>query len=144
MKETLKVKRITKTARLPVRKSKLAAGYDLFADQPFNVLPGTSEVIPTGLMMKTPRGTYGRIAPRSGLAVKNNIGVNGGVVDSDYRGDVGVILMNYGDEIFTVKTGDRIAQLILEKIAQPEVEEVEELDETERGEGGFGSTGKSD
>jgi dUTP pyrophosphatase len=88
-----------------------------------------------------PPGTYGRVAPRSGLAWKHSIDVGAGVIDEDYRGNVGVILFNLSDVDFEVKEGDRIAQLVLEKIVTPEVEEVEELDESARGAGGFGSTG---
>ena len=93
----------------------------------------TVDFIPTGL--------YARIAPRSGLALKRFIDVGAGVVDGDYRGEVGVILFNHGDQDFKVKMGDRIAQLILEKIDTPPVEEVQGLDDTVRGSGGFGSTG---
>ena len=86
-------------------------------------------------------GCYGRIAPRSGLAHKNFIDVGAGVIDSDYRGNVGVILFNFGEQDFEVKKGDRIAQLICEKIEYPDLIEEEELAESERGDGGFGSTG---
>lgn len=88
-----------------------------------------------------PEGTYGRVAPRSGLAWKNFIDVGAGVIDQDYRGNVGVILFNHSDVDFDVKKGDRIAQLICERIAHPNVVEVKSLSETARGEGGFGSTG---
>jgi dUTP pyrophosphatase len=91
--------------------------------------------------MIIPHGHYGRVAPRSGLAWKKSIDVGAGVIDEDYRGNVGVILFNFGDEDFVIKQGDRVAQLILEKISTPEVEEVDELPETSRGDGGFGSTG---
>lgn len=98
----------------------------------------------TDLQVMIPEGCYGRIAPRSGLAVKNFIDVGAGVVDSDYRGNVGVILFNFSDVDFQVKRGDRVAQLICEKIEFPElVEEKENLSETARGNGGFGSTGVS-
>lgn len=91
---------------------------------------------------RVPSGTYGRVAPRSGLAAKHMIDVGAGVVDEDYTGNVGVVLFNLGGEDFAVKAGDRVAQLVCEKIEHPELEEVERLEETERGEGGFGSTGK--
>lgn len=101
-------------------------------------------MVPTDLSIACPPGTYARIAPRSGLAAKNFIDVGAGVVDADYRGNVTVILFNFGKSEFVVKKGDRIAQLILEKIAMAEVEETEgDLDVTARGEGGFGSTGVS-
>merc|ERR1719319_237928 len=91
--------------------------------------------------MAIPHGTYARLAPRSGLAWKHGIDVFAGVIDADYRGEVKVILYNTQDEAFTVKTGDRIAQLILEQIATPEVAVVEDLEASVRGSGGFGSTG---
>ena len=95
----------------------------------------------TGLSISFPAGLYARIAPRSGLALKKFIAVGVGVVDSDYRGEVGVVLFNHGDQDFQVKMGDRIAQLILERIDTPPVQEVQDLAGTERGIGGFGSTG---
>ncbi|XP_046689241.1 deoxyuridine 5'-triphosphate nucleotidohydrolase, mitochondrial-like [Homalodisca vitripennis] len=99
-------------------------------------------MVKTDLKIMLPEGCYGRIAPRSGLTWKNGIDVGAGVIDEDYRGDVRVILFNHSDEPFTIEAGDRIAQLICEKIYYPELEEVQELDETNRGSGGFGSTGK--
>ncbi|CAI5495669.1 unnamed protein product, partial [Closterium sp. Naga37s-1] len=101
-------------------------------------------LVKTDLAVAIPLGTYARVAPRSGLALKHSINVGGGVVDYDYRGNVGVILFNHSDNDFPVKVGDRVAQLILERIMTPDVVEVEELDETTRGAGGFGSTGGSD
>jgi dUTP pyrophosphatase len=107
-----------------------------------SVVPARGKaLIPTDLSISIPDGTYARIAPRSGLAWKHSIDTGAGVIDSDYRGNVGVILFNHSDQDFPVKTGDRIAQLILEKIEIADVQEVKELNETERGEGGFGSTG---
>ena len=95
----------------------------------------------TGLSISFPTGLYARIAPRLGLALKKFVDVGAGVIDGDYRGEVGVVLFNHGDQDFEVKMGDRIAQLILEKIDTPPVEEVQDLDDTVRGSGGFGSTG---
>ena len=95
----------------------------------------------TGLAISFSAGLYARIAPRLGLALKRFIDVGAGVVDADYRGEVGVVLFNHGDQDFQVKMGDRIAQLILEKIDTPPVKEVHDLDDTVRGSGGFGSTG---
>ena len=137
----LQVKRLVKHARLPARGSELAAGYDLAASEAGVVAAGGKALVPTGLAIKCPPGTYGRIAPRSGLAVKNMIGVGAGVVDADYRGEVRVVLFNHGPEPFAYKEGDRVAQLVLERIYTPPVEEVDDLDATERGAGGFGSTG---
>lgn len=96
----------------------------------------------TDIQIELPSGCYGRVAPRSGLAAKNFINVGAGVIDEDYRGNVGVVLFNHAEENFEVKKGDRIAQLICERIFYPEIEEVSALSTTERGAGGFGSTGK--
>ena len=137
------VKRLTKTAVLPTRGSKFAAGYDLAASEPATVPAHGRLLISTGLSIAVPTGTYGRVAPRSGLAVKKGIDVGAGVIDEDYRGEVKVLLFNFSDDVFFVKAGDRIAQLILEKIETPEVVEIDELDASERGEAGFGSSGIS-
>merc|ERR1711920_336453 len=98
----------------------------------------------TGLAVAIPWGTYARIAPRSGLAAKRMLHVGAGVVDFDYRGEVGVVLFNHGTEDFEVAAGDRVAQLILEEISMASCHEVDTLAETARGAGGFGSTGVSD
>ncbi len=107
------------------------------------VLAGDKAMVPTDLSIACPPGTYARIAPRSGLAAKHFIDVGAGVVDEDYRGNVTVILFNFGKTDFEIKKGDRIAQLVLEKISMAQVEETDDLDETVRGDGGFGSTGVS-
>jgi dUTP pyrophosphatase len=100
-------------------------------------------VVRTGLSIAIPENTYARIAPRSGLAVKKFLDTGAGVVDYDYRGEVGVVLFNHGEEDFEVKVGDRIAQLILERISMADCVETDELFDTERGSAGFGSTGVS-
>ncbi|KAI4321586.1 hypothetical protein MLD38_034951 [Melastoma candidum] len=138
---SLRVKKLSENAVLPSRGSPLAAGYDLSSAVETNVPARGKALIPTDLSIAIPEGTYARIAPRSGLALKHSIDVGAGVIDTDYRGPVGVILFNHSDIGFEVKPGDRIAQLILEKIVTPDVLEVEDLDETLRGDGGFGSTG---
>jgi len=135
------VKKVHEKAVLPVRGSPLAAGYDLSSCEDKILPKGGTILVKTGLQIACPEGTYGRVAPRSGLAYKHSIDVGAGVIDADYRGEVGVILFNFGDKDFEIKEGDRIAQLVLEKIALADVEEVDELDDTVRGEGGFGSTG---
>lgn len=99
------------------------------------------ELVKTDIQIEVPEGCYGRVAPRSGLAWKNSIDVGAGVIDQDYRGNVGVILFNHSDIDFEVKQGDRVAQLICERITYPVVEEVDSLTDTKRGENGFGSTG---
>lgn len=98
-------------------------------------------LVKTDIQIDVPFGTYGRIAPRSGLAWKNSIDVGAGVIDQDYRGNVGVILFNHSDTDFDIKKGDRIAQLICERIVYPNLVHVDSLTETARGEGGLGSTG---
>lgn len=140
---SLKVKRLEKNAILPVRGSPFAAGYDLSCIEDFFISPRGKGLIRTGLAITVPRQTYGRLAPRSGLAWKNGIDVGAGVIDEDYLGEVKVVLFNHSDTQFEAKAGERIAQLILEKIETPEVEEVETLEPSTRGEGGFGSTGTS-
>ena len=139
----LKVQRLNNNAALPRRSTEGAAGYDLCAAHDCTIPAGGKGLVKTGLSISFPVGLYARIAPRSGLALKKFIDVGAGVVDSDYRGDVGVVLFNHGDQEFQVKMGDRIAQLILEKIDTPPVEEVQGHDSTVRGTGGFGSTGVS-
>ncbi|KAH6566969.1 hypothetical protein BASA50_003024 [Batrachochytrium salamandrivorans] len=139
--DCLCVKRLSEHAQLPKRGSAEAAGYDLCSAHDA-VIPALGRgVVPTDLSIALPPNTYGRVAPRSGLAVKHFIDVGAGVVDRDYRGPLGVVLFNFGTSDFQVKRGDRIAQLIIERIAMVDVVEVEDLDNTERGQGGFGSTG---
>ena len=138
----LLVKKLSPAAVLPTRGSTGAAGYDLSAAKDCVVPARGKALVPTDLSIAIPSGTYARIAPRSGLAWKNSIDVGAGVVDEDYRGPVGIILFNHSDVDFNIKAGDKVAQLILEKIAIAEVEEVESLDETVRGDGGYGSTDK--
>ena len=105
---------------------------------------GERHAIKTGLILEIPRGCYGRIAPRSGLAVKFGLDTMAGVIDSDYRGEIGIVAVNLGQEDVSFKRGDRIAQLILERCYTPEVTpiSVQELTGTDRGKGGFGSTGE--
>ncbi|CAA3024773.1 deoxyuridine 5 -triphosphate nucleotidohydrolase [Olea europaea subsp. europaea] len=136
-----RVKKHSEKAILPSRASPLSAGYDLSSATETKVPARGKALIPTDLSIAIPEGTYARIAPRSGLAWKHSIDVGAGVIDADYRGPVGVILFNHSDVDFEVKAGDRIAQLIIEKILTPEVTEVDDLDSTIRGSGGFGSTG---
>jgi len=137
----LRVKRHTESATLPQRATWGSAGYDLCADENTHIGAGGRQLIATNLSIEVPLGHYGRIAPRSGLAMKRGINVGAGVIDSDYRGRLGVVLFNHSDAAFDVKVGDRVAQLILERISTFAVEEVSALEPTERGEGGFGSTG---
>lgn len=114
---------------------KIYSAYD------YSVPARGKQLVKTDIQVELPEGSYGRIAPRSGLAVKNFIDVGAGVVDEDYRGNLGVVLFNHSEVDFDVKKGDRIAQFICERIFYPTIEEVSTLNETERGSGGFGSTG---
>ncbi|KAF8901643.1 dUTPase-like protein [Gymnopilus junonius] len=137
----LLIKRLSERARTPTRGSLLAAGYDLYSAEK-KVIPAHGKaLVDTQLSIAVPAGTYGRVAPRSGLASKFMIDTGAGVIDADYRGVVFVLLFNLSDKDFQVEEGDRIAQLIIERIYTPEILEVEDLDQTIRGDGGFGSTG---
>ncbi|KAI9339945.1 dUTPase-like protein [Obelidium mucronatum] len=138
---TLQVKLLSDKARLPVRGSIGAAGYDLCSAKDMVIPAGQRAIVPTDISIAVPAGTYGRVAPRSGLAVKHFIDVGAGVIDADYRGPVGVVLFNFGSLDFEIKEGDRVAQLILEQCCIAEIDNVEQLDDTVRGAGGFGSTG---
>ncbi len=127
-------------SQAPTRGSDEAAGYDLYSYESETVVPKQIKLIDTGISIRVPEGTYGRIAPRSSVS-KRGILINAGVIDRDYRGPVKVMVHNLSNNSYIIKKNDRIAQLILEKIKTPPVELVEELDDTIRGEGGFGSTG---
>ena len=140
------IKKLNSKVKLPSYKTDGSSGMDLmaFLDKPISILPQKSELIPTGLSIAIPDNTEVQIRPRSGLAVKNNISVlnTPGTIDSDYRGELKVILYNHGNKEFIVNNEDRIAQIVLMPIIKANFEEVENLPETIRGEGGFGSTGK--
>ncbi|KAI9233354.1 MAG: dUTP diphosphatase [Podila humilis] len=137
----LLVKKLSEKARIPTRGTKHAAGFDLYSSTAMTIPAQSKAVVPTDISIAVPEGTYGRVAPRSGLAVKHFIDTGAGVIDYDYRGPVGVVLFNFGQKDFVIEEGDRIAQLVLEKVLLCDAVEVEELDSTERGAGGFGSTG---
>ena len=142
----IQLKKLDKSVELPSYKTKGASGMDLkaFIKKPVNVKPKTSSIIPTGFSVAFPEEYEIQIRPRSGLAAKNNISVlnTPGTIDSDYRGEIRVILFNHGTDNFIVNNGDRIAQMILSPVIKMELEEINDLPETLRGEGGFGSTGK--
>jgi dUTP pyrophosphatase len=130
-------------AKLPTQGTSQSAGYDLYAFENINIEPNTLEKVRTGIFITCPKNTYGRIAPRSGLAYKNWINVMAGVIDRDYTHEIMVLLFNHGKDTFTINKGDRIAQIIFEKICNPEfniLSEETKLDDTDR-KGGFGSTG---
>ncbi|OSX69510.1 hypothetical protein BU14_1443s0001 [Porphyra umbilicalis] len=138
---SMRVQLLDPRAVAPARGSATAAGYDLSALEDGSVPARGRALLRTGLAIALPTDVYGRVAPRSGLAWKKGLDVGAGVIDSDYRGEVRVLLFNLSDEDIHIKAGDRIAQLILERISTPAVVVVESLEATERGAGGFGSTG---
>jgi len=140
----MKVKLIHPLAKAPSRGSQYAAGLDLYAAERTFIWAAERKVISTGISIEIPNGYYGQIAPRSGLAVKHGIMTMAGIIDSDYRGEVKVVLYNSTInrlEKFEVQPGDRIAQLILLAVADFPIEVVTELSDTARAESGFGSTG---
>ena len=140
------IKKLNPEAKLPNYKTKGSSGMDLMAclDKSIIIFPGKSVLVPTGLSIAIPNDTEVQIRPRSGLAAKSNISVlnTPGTIDSDYRGEIKIILFNHGDSEFVVNNNDRVAQMILAPILKIEFEEVKELPNTIRGSGGFGSTGK--
>lgn len=138
---SIKVKKLHEQAHLPLRGSAHAIGADLRCVEAFSLKPLERKLVPTGLAVEIPVGFYGRVAPRSGLAVKQGIDTLAGVIDSDYRGEVRVLLINFNDEAVNFEAGERIAQLIIEKAEALDYEWAEDLTDTSRGAGGFGSTG---
>ncbi len=140
------IKKLDPDVQLPEYKTSGASGVDLiaFIKEPINLEPKTSVLIPTGLSVAFPEDYEIQIRPRSGLAAKNNISVlnTPGTIDSDYRGEIKVIIYNHGNENFLINNGDRIAQMILAPVVKMELEEKNDLPKSIRGKGGFGSTGK--
>jgi dUTP pyrophosphatase len=137
----LEFKRIDDRATLPSRGSEFSAGLDLYSIEHITIEPKQRILAKTGLAVAIPPGHYGRIAPRSGLAMKQGLDVLSGVIDSDYRGEIGCLLYNTGDEPINLPAQTKICQLIIEKIELPTAVWADDLGETIRGEGGFGSTG---
>jgi dUTP pyrophosphatase len=139
------IKRLSKDVALPKYETEGSSGLDLAAntDKQIKILPGKSEIIPTGLAVAIPKNFEIQIRPRSGLAAKNQISVlnTPGTIDADYRGELKVILINLSDKVFVVEKGLRIAQMVLCPVVKAKLKEVTELENTERGSGGFGSTG---
>ena len=140
------IKKLDPAVKLPIYKTNGASGMDLmaFIKETIIIKPKTSFLVPTGLSVAFSEDYEIQVRPRSGLAAKNNITVinSPGTIDSDYRGEIKVIIYNHGNHDFTINNGDRIAQMILAPVVKMELEETNELPETLRGEGGFGSTGK--
>ena len=142
----VQIKKLDPKAKIPEYKTEGASGVDIMAllDNKITLDPGESKIIPTGLSIAFPDDLEVQIRPRSGLAAKSNVSVlnTPGTIDSDYRGEIKIILINHGNEKFDVKNGDRIAQMVLMPVLKFKFEEVSKLDDTIRGSGGFGSTGK--
>ena len=140
----LAVKRLRQYAKLPARAHPTDAGLDLFAVEACRIEPGRRATVGTGIAIELPAGTEGQIRPRSGLARNHGVTVLNapGTIDSGYRGEIGVILINHGSLPFVVSTGDRIAQLVVAPVFKASVLEVDSLSESPRNTGGFGSTGK--
>jgi dUTP pyrophosphatase len=141
MKEEIIQVPFTGEGQAPKRASEWAAGADLHAGADVTLAPGERALVPTGLQLAIPAGHVGLVWPRSGLAVRHGIDTLAGVIDSDYRGEVRVLLVNHGAEPFQIRCGDRIAQLLIQRVEQAEFIPVVELPPSVRGEGGFGSTG---
>jgi len=140
------VKRLNSKVKLPEYKTSGSSGMDLmaFVDNPIKIAPNTLELVPTGLSIAIPEDLEIQIRPRSGLAAKSSISVlnTPGTIDSDYRGELKIILFNHGNKDFIVNNNDRVAQMILTPVIKMELEEVDQLPKTIRGSHGFGSTGK--
>lgn len=130
---------------LPVKAHHDDAAFDLRARQDMELPVGVSTLVPTGVFIELPYGYEAQVRPRSGLALKHNIMLTNspGTIDAGYRGEVGVIVFNHGSAAFPVKRGDRIAQMVIQKLPEVELVEVDELGETQRGQGGFGSSGRN-
>lgn len=144
--EAIRVKKLREGALLPTYGTTQAAGADLYAclEAPLTIAPGETAWVPTGLALEVPEGCAGLVYARSGLATKRGLAPANkvGVIDSDYRGEITVVLYNHGSEAQTISSGERIAQLIVTPVLTPAYTETDRLSETLRGTGGFGSTGK--
>ena len=138
----LKFKKLSPNAFTPKRATINSAGFDLYSAEAKEINAHDRGIVYTDISVILPKGTYGRVAPRSGLASKYFIHVGAGVIDFDYRGNIGIVIFNHLDKPYQIKTGDGIAQFIIEKICTPKLVEVQDLSETDRGITGFGSTGK--
>ena len=139
----IKIKKLSDKAIIPQYAHPDDAGMDLFSIDKCSIKPGEIKLIHTGISIQLPKDTEAQIRPRSGLAVKNGVTVlnTPGTIDAGYRGEIGVIIINHGKEVFIVDIGTKIAQMVIKPVLRVNIEEVYEVDETERGDGGFGSTG---
>jgi dUTP pyrophosphatase len=138
----IQVKKIDEAAILPKTMNPGDAAMDFSSLKDYQIQPGEKIIVETGIAVAIPQGYWGNIRDRSGLAAKNSIHTMAGVIDSNYRGEIRVVLINLGKEVYNIKAGDRIAQMIVEKHEDILIKEVKELDETNRGENRFGSTGQ--
>jgi dUTP pyrophosphatase len=137
----IKFKRLSQDAKIPLRATVGAAGFDVFSNGNYTIKPNVRCLLDTGIAMQLPVNYWGELKPRSGLAARHGLDVLAGVIDSDYTGEIKVSLINLGEHDVEIKKGDRIAQLIIQQYESDWVE-VSEFDDTDRGSGGFGSTGK--
>jgi len=137
----IKIKKINSEARVPIFAMEGDAGMDLYSTNDLNILPAEIVICETGIAMAIPSGYVGLIWDKSGIAFKGGIKTMGGVIDSSYRGEIKIILKNLSNHEYIIKKGDKIAQILIQKIEVPIIEEVTELDNTKRGQEGFGSTG---
>jgi dUTP pyrophosphatase len=141
----VKIKKLHPEAIIPQYMTEHAAGMDLctVVDEPVSLKPGERTLLPTGLAMEIPPGYEGQVRPRSGLALKKGIALvnSPGTIDADYRGEIGIIVINHGQEIVEFQPGDRVAQLIIAPVTQADLVEVQDLNDSDRSSGGFGHTG---
>ncbi len=139
----MNIKKLSDKALVPTKGSAQAAGYDLYSTEEYELAPGERRAFKTDISMAIPASLYGRVAPRSGLAVKKGIDVMAGIIDSDYRGEILVVLINLGKDTVKISIGDKIAQIIFEQHFPQNFTLSDDLNITERGTGGFGSTDES-
>ena len=137
----LKIKKLDPNAKLPSYANTHDAGMDLYSSQTIILSPGKRIAVPTGIAVAIPSGYVGLIWDKSGIALKAGLKTLGGVIDSGYRGEIGIIIHNTSDTSYTIEAGKKIAQMLIQPVEQKEIIEVDSLDETKRGDGGFGSTG---
>ena len=139
----VQVQKISENAKIPEMAHEGDSGFDLYASETLAIEPGERKLVATGIKIAIPKGFEAQVRPKSGLAIKSGLSVlnTPGTIDSGYRGEIKVILVNLAKEPYQVETGKKIAQLVFQKVECPELTEVQELNETKRNEGGFGSTG---
>lgn len=138
----VRIKKIDSNAIIPQYSSEDAAGLDFFSNEDYEFQVGETHIIKTGIQMEIPKGYAGLIWDRSGLSSKHSVEKMAGVIDSDYRGEIGIVLHNQSKKSYKISKGDKVAQMLIQKVERVLIKEVDELSETPRGTGGFGSTGK--